>query len=81
MVDSKDGTKKNNARDIYVTVNSTVVKLEQKENYIFVDIFDFYHFDLTTMKGTELVTELNGNRVDFTATLEDGDHIRIYWQP
>ena len=74
-------TKKTTARDIYVTVNSTVVKLENKENYIFVDIFDFYQFDLSTMKGTELVTEVNGIRVDFTAAVQDGDHILIYWQP
>ncbi|HHV08866.1 MAG TPA: cell division protein FtsA [Clostridiales bacterium] len=68
------------ARDIYVTVNSTVVKLEGKENYIFVDIFDFYHFDLSVMQGTELVTEVNGIRVDFTAPLQEGDHIQIYWR-
>ncbi len=68
------------ARDIYVTVNSTVVKLEGKENYIFVDIFDFYHFDLSVMQGSELVTEVNGIRVDFTAPLQEGDHIQIYWQ-
>ncbi len=74
-------TKKTAGRDIYVTVNSTVVKLENKESYIFVDIFDFYPFDLSVMKGTELVTEVNGIRVDFTASIQDGDHIQIEWQP
>jgi cell division protein FtsA len=68
-------------KGIYVTVNSTVIKLENKENYIFVDIFDFYPFDLSVMKGTELVTEVNGVRVDFTAPIQDGDHILIHWQP
>lgn len=77
----KPPVKSNSGRDIYVTVNSTVVKLEHKDNYIFVDIFDFYYFDLSVMKGTELVTEINGVRVDFTAPVQEGDHILIYWQP
>lgn len=77
----KPAVKSNSGRDIYVTVNSNVVKLEHKENYILVDVFDFYYFDLSVMKGTELVTEINGVRVDFTAPVQEGDHILIYWQP
>ncbi len=77
----KAENKSNSAKEIYVTVNSNVVKLENKETYIFVDIFDFYYFDLSVMKGTELVTEINGVRVDFTAPVQEGDHILVYWQP
>ena len=67
-------------QDIYVTVNGEAVQLSGKNNYIFVDIFDFYPFDLTTMKGIELITALNGERTEFTAPLKDSDHIEIYWK-
>jgi hypothetical protein len=32
------------------------------------------------MKGTELVTLLNGKRVDFTVPLKDKDNIEIFWK-
>lgn len=66
--------------DIFLTVNSDVVKLSGKSNYIFVDIFDFYHFDLTRMQGSELATLLNGERAEFTAPLKDNDIAQIYWK-
>lgn len=66
--------------DIYITINSEAVKLTNKNNYIFVDIFDYYSFDLTRVKGSELVTLLNGEKAEFTAPLKDNDNIDIYWQ-
>ncbi len=66
--------------DIYVTVNSTVVKLSNKNSYIFVDVFDFYPFDLSSMKGSELVVLQNGERAEFTSALKDKDMIEIYWK-
>lgn len=70
----------NQPHDLYVTVNSEVVKLSNKTKYIFVDVLDFYPFDLTSMKGTELVTLKNGEKVDFTAPLKEKDNIEIYWK-
>ncbi len=67
-------------QDIFVTVNSKAVRLMNKKNYIFVDVFDFYPFDLSTMKGTELVVMLNGERAEFTAQLKDKDKIEIFWK-
>ncbi len=75
--DKKEATA---AQELYVTVNKTVVKLSNKSGYIFVDIFDFYPFDLSTMKGTELITLLNGEKAEFTAPLKDKDVIEIYWK-
>ncbi len=67
-------------QDIYITVNGEVVTLTNKVNYIFVDIFDFYPFDLSTMKGTELVTMINGEKAEFTTPLKDRDMIELYWK-
>ncbi len=67
-------------QDIYITVNGEVVTLTNKNNYIFVDIFDFYPFDLSSMKGTELVTMINGEKAEFTAPLKDRDMIELYWK-
>ncbi len=73
-------TDANMPQDIYITINAKVVKLSNKSKYIYVDIFDFYPFDLSTMKGTELVTLLNGERVDFTVPLKDKDNVEIFWR-
>lgn len=73
-------TEANLPQDIYITINAKVVKLSNKSKYIYVDIFDFYPFDLSTMKGTELVTLLNGERVDFTVPLKDKDNVEIFWR-
>lgn len=77
IIDEADTT---SPRDIFITVNTKVVKLSGKNSYIFVDIFDFYPFDLTTMKGSELVVMQNGERAEFTAPLKDKDIIEIYWK-
>lgn len=72
--------KDNQSQEVYITVNGKVVKLSNKLNYIFVDILDFYPFDLSSMKGSELVTLLNGDRVDFTAPIKDKDNAEIFWK-
>lgn len=80
-IESKDGNNEiNPVHDIYVTVNSEGVKLSKKNSYIFVDIFDFYPFDLSKMGGSELIIKLNGERTEFTAPLKDKDTIEIYWK-
>lgn len=66
--------------EISVTINGELVKLSgKKEKFIYVDIFDFYRFDLSTLRG-KLVTRLNGNPASFTDTIVDGDKIEIYWE-
>jgi cell division protein FtsA len=66
--------------DLYVIINNEPVKLSNKNTYIFVDIFDFYPFDLTKAKGSELVRALNGEQADFTAPLKEKDRIELYWK-
>ncbi len=70
----------NEKNDLYVTVNNNVVKLSNKKNYIFVDIFDFYSFDLTKAGGSALIISLNGEQAEFTTPLHEKDVIELYWK-
>lgn len=65
---------------IQVSVNGQSVRLNGKSQYVFVDIFDSYPFDLTVVKGTELVTTINGNKAEYFDTLHSGDSIEVYWR-
>lgn len=65
---------------INVLVNGSRVTLTGKSNYKFVDIFDFYNFDLSKVGGTRLVTNINGKHAKYVAPLHDGDMIDIYWE-
>ena len=62
-----------------VLVNGQSVTLEGKKSYIFVDIFNFYDFDLNDVKG-EIKLFLNGEKAKYTENLCEGDEIKIYWQ-
>lgn len=63
-----------------VTINNQPVVLKGKADYTFVDIFDFYPFDLSSVRGTRLITNINGQHAEFIASLQDGDTIDIYWE-
>ncbi len=67
-------------KDLYVIINKEPVKLSGKSKYIFVDIFDFYPFDLKKVGGSELVVTLNGEKADFTMPLQEKDIIELYWK-
>jgi cell division protein FtsA len=65
---------------IKVVINNEIVTLSgKKDKFIYVDIFDFYKFDLKTYRG-KLITKLNDNPASFTEEINDGDKIEIYWQ-
>ncbi|MGB8454391.1 MAG: cell division FtsA domain-containing protein [Anaerocolumna sp.] len=76
MPETADDEKK----DLYVIINKEPIKLSGKNKYIFVDIFDFYAFDLTKAGGSELVITLNGEKADFTTPLQEKDIIELYWK-
>lgn len=67
------------SNDIVVVINDNPVKLTGKEKYKFVDIFDFFEFNLTIPKGS-LVLKLNGNNAGFFDELHDKDFIEVRWQ-
>lgn len=65
---------------ISVTVNENVIEIPIKEKApIFVDIFNYYDFDRTKAKGN-LVIKLNGEKVNYTDEIKDGDKVEIYWE-
>jgi cell division ATPase FtsA len=69
-----------NAIACMVTVNGESVTLYGKEHYIFVDIFDWFTFDLNAGEGRAIITRLNGRDAQYTEELHDGDTIELYWK-
>lgn len=67
-------------KNITISVNNQPVILSGKPDYTFVDIFDFYKFDLTTMRGKRLITNINQKHADFIDPLYDGAIVEIYWE-
>ena len=65
---------------LLVYVNQQPVHLTGKMSYIFVDIFDFYEFDLKASNGRAIITKLNGQQAQFSATLQAGDEIELGWK-
>ncbi len=66
---------------IAVIVNGKPVALTGKPSYVFVDVFDHIDFDLSSPKGSGVVTLLNGRDAKYMETLHSGDNIEIYWKP
>ena len=65
---------------VLVYINGQPVKLTEKPQYIFVDIFDFYEFDLTASNGRAIITNLNGENASYSAVLKAGDTIELRWK-
>jgi len=65
-------------KGISVVVNGKTILLENREQYIFVDIFNYVDFDLSKPKGN-IVLRLNGRQAAFTDVIRHGDIIEIYW--
>lgn len=84
--ESADGASFNTApdiqrpiRDVSIIVNGTPVVLKGKSDYVLVDLFQFYDFDLSKPKGNIVILH-NGVRSEYTAPLNDGDDIKIFWE-
>ena len=67
-------------KTISVMVNGAPVTMSGKSSYIFVEVFDKINFNLNEGKGRAIVTKLNGEMPAYTAELNDGDVIEIYWE-
>lgn len=66
--------------DILITVNNQPVILKNKKSYIFVDILDFYPFDVSRYRGSEIVMNVNGQHAEFTTPIKENDSIELYWK-
>lgn len=78
--EQEPAAEKTAGNSLVVYINQQPVCLSGKQNYIFVDIFDFYEFDLTASAGRAVITKLNGKNAQFSAALADGDQIELGWQ-
>lgn len=65
--------------NITITVNGQPVVLTGKPDYIVVDLFQFYSFDLTMVRGN-LVFLHNGSDADYSSPLNNGDVIELRWE-
>lgn len=65
--------------EVKVEVNKKIITLQNKDKYIFVDIFNYVEFDLSISKGN-LILMLNGSKASYYQPLNNGDVIEIYWE-
>lgn len=67
-------------KSISVIVNRQPVVLTGKQDYVFVDIFDYIDFDLSASKGRRIVTKHNGKPAEYMHPLFSGDVLEIFWE-
>ncbi|MGI6122692.1 MAG: cell division FtsA domain-containing protein [Acetivibrionales bacterium] len=77
----RDVEQKLTERDgINVIVNKKPINLPPKKtDYLFIDLFAFIDFDLTSPKGI-IMLKINGRDANYTDKIKSGDMIEIYWQ-
>jgi len=74
-------TVQSNTNDcMVVMVNKQPIVMRGKDEYIFVDVFDYINFDLREAGGRNIITLLNGRQAQYMETLSEGDIIDIYWE-
>jgi len=69
----------NSNKEFFITVNGKKIILTEDKLYIFVDVFSYIDFDLTTTKGN-IILKLNGKPANFTDNIQLGDNIEVYWE-
>lgn len=79
-IEQVDANKHHAPVDMHVVVNGTPVSLTGKANYVFVDIFEKYAFDLKSVKGTTLVQKIDGDDAEHFSALHEGANIELYWK-
>ncbi len=64
---------------ITVIVNKKPINLPPKKtDYLFIDVFNYIDFDLTSPKGI-IMLKLNGKDANYTDSIKSGDTIDIFW--
>ena len=75
--DNEDGQLVHN---INVEVNGEKITLSGKSEYVFVDVFEYIDFDLSSPQGSAIVTTVNGTPIQYMDTITSGDVIDIHWE-
>ncbi len=65
--------------EVNVVVNGKRITLKGKDNYVFVDIFNYIEFNLSISKG-KLFLRLNDKDAGYYDKLSEGDIIEIGWE-
>ena len=68
------------AEGITVFYNGVPLNMKGKKSFIYVDIFNFVDFDLTSQKGKMVETLLNGRPAQYTEPIKEGDKIIVRWK-
>lgn len=65
---------------IHVTVNGQNITMDDKEDYIFVDIFNFIDFDINEANGRTAEVLLNGKPCGYADPIHNGDVLSVGWK-
>lgn len=77
-VDEKETAMTEEHKGINVIVNDNKILLTGKDKYIFIDIFNYIDFDLTSIRGV-LRLILNDKKAGYYDELNEGDIIKVFW--
>lgn len=80
QVQQQSETEVSKDTSLNVVVNGATIHLEGKDEYVFVDIFDYINFDLSAGKGRAIATTVNQKEASYTQVLSGGDQIQVYWK-
>ncbi len=70
----------NKKKEINLIINDEEMNLTyEKDKFLFVDIFDYIDFDLSSLKG-KLRLSINNRDAEYMEELNNGDNIKIYWE-
>lgn len=67
-----------NGTSISINVNGQQITMSGKDEYILIDIFNYYELNLAESTGMVEIKR-NGNSVEYTDVLTNGDVIEISW--
>ena len=65
--------------DFVVYINGDETTLTGKKEYIFVDIFEYFNFDRSRVRGN-LICKINSQKANYTDILRVGDNVEVYWE-
>ena len=65
---------------IHVTVNGTPIEMSDRADYIFVDIFNYYEFNVNEKGHKGVGTTINGRPCAYVDPIREGDAIEIFWK-
>lgn len=69
-----------NDKNIKLVINDEEMEIYyKKDRFVFVDIFDYIDFDLSSLKG-KLILKVNNRDAEYLEELKDGDNIKVYWE-